>query len=129
VAFFLDSYPHTRATMSAGTLPVVFVAAILLTAGAIAWCAVIIAGRHRLMTGALVASGVGSIAMGTALLASHATLVGAASIALGAAPIAIAVARIGPRTIVIRVQQIADWATKVPPKAENEGAGSETRKS
>jgi hypothetical protein len=45
---------------------------------------------------------------------------------LGAAPIAISMAKIGPHTIMTRIQQVADWATKVPQSAEDHQAEADT---
>lgn len=126
IAVALDPNPHTGGTMSAGTRPLVFGATIVLTAGGIAWWAAIIGGRHKLVTGALIAFGVGSIGFAGAFLASGGTLIGAASIALGAAAIAIGIAKVGPRTIMARIQQLADWATKVPQGAEDQEAEAES---
>jgi hypothetical protein len=79
--------------MSAGTRPLVFGATFVLTAAAIAWWIALIGSRQKLVTGALIAFGVGSIGFAVAFLASGATLAGAASIALGAAPTVIGVAK------------------------------------
>lgn len=45
---------------------------------------------------------------------------------MGAAPVVFGVAIIGPRTIVARVRQVADWATQVPQGADDQKAESET---
>lgn len=120
IAVALDPNPQAGGTIGTGTRPLVLGATIVLTAAGIAWWAGIIGRRHNLAAGALIASGIGSIGFAAAFLASGDTLDGTTIIALGAAPIAIGIAIIGPRTIMARIQQVADWATKVPQAAEDQ---------
>lgn len=112
VAFVLDPTPRIGGTMSAGAFPAFLGGAIILTIGAIAWIAASITGRTKLATKSLIAYGIGAIPFGAAFFASNALILGAAIIAMGAACIAIAVVATGPRIILTRIQQIAEWATE-----------------
>ena len=76
IAAFLDPNPHTGETMSASTLPLMFGATIVVTGAVIAWWLAIIGRRHKLVTGALIALGVGAMGFAAAFITSGATLAG-----------------------------------------------------
>lgn len=85
-------------------------------AAVIAVGAAAMADRNALYGAAVIAGGPAVIGGGPAVIAfgAAAIAVGAATIAFGAAAIAFGAAMIDPSTIVIRVQQVVDWATKAP---------------
>lgn len=126
IAVTTEPKAHIEPTFSADAATPVKIAAVTAMAAIVALWATRFASRVKLATGALITFGVAIIVIGAVAVADRSALLGAAGIALGAAPVAFGVAIIGPCTIVARVRQVADWATQVPQRADNQKAESET---
>lgn len=123
VAVTVDRGVRVGATLSAGPANLAIGAGIAGAAASIVWWIASLTGRYALAVGALIAYGAACIAIGAANIANGNALPGAAAcMALGAASVAFAAARIGPHTIVVRIRQMVDWATKAPQEIEDHKA-------
>ena len=125
IAVSIEPQAHIGPTFSHGAATPAMIAAFFASAASVVLLAARFGRWVRLAVGAIITFGVAVIAVGAVTLADGSALIGAAGITLGTAVVVFTAAMIGPRTIVSRLRQIADWATQVPQGAGPQDANSE----